>query len=240
MEKNNTGRYVKYAIGEILLVVIGILIALQINNWNEGRKEKKQLSTALISVYSDLVSDSVLVSERLPDVQERLVLIDQLLERAYASETTIDTLIQMMKYEFPIRWYSSTAFNTNTFSNLKSTGTFDILPLPIKKSLSDYYTTLEKNQNLVEKSLDQYRIHLDDFVMKYNAIGRLYDENYENSYLFNHSWENIDSKDFTPRVAVLFAGYRVLYNSAETELTSAQQSIRRLLPLIQPYLSTHH
>ena len=38
MEKNKTGKYLKYAIGEIVLVVIGILIALQINNWNENRK----------------------------------------------------------------------------------------------------------------------------------------------------------------------------------------------------------
>ncbi|WP_432411181.1 DUF6090 family protein [Rasiella sp. SM2506] len=36
--KNKTGKYLKYAIGEIILVVIGILVALQINNWNEHRK----------------------------------------------------------------------------------------------------------------------------------------------------------------------------------------------------------
>ncbi len=38
METGKTGKYLKYAIGEIVLVVIGILIALQINNWNESRK----------------------------------------------------------------------------------------------------------------------------------------------------------------------------------------------------------
>jgi hypothetical protein len=41
MEQNKTGKYFKYAIGEIVLVVIGILIALQINNWNTSRIEKK-------------------------------------------------------------------------------------------------------------------------------------------------------------------------------------------------------
>ncbi|MBT8297732.1 MAG: hypothetical protein KJO52_05305 [Maribacter sp.] len=41
MEKGKTGKYVKYAIGEIVLVVIGILIALSINNWNEERSLKK-------------------------------------------------------------------------------------------------------------------------------------------------------------------------------------------------------
>ncbi len=40
METGKTNRYFKYAIGEIILVVIGILIALQINNWNQSQKEK--------------------------------------------------------------------------------------------------------------------------------------------------------------------------------------------------------
>jgi len=40
MEKNKTGKYLKYAIGEIILVVIGILIALQINNWNQNQQQK--------------------------------------------------------------------------------------------------------------------------------------------------------------------------------------------------------
>ncbi|MEP2024466.1 MAG: DUF6090 family protein [Reichenbachiella sp.] len=40
--ENKTGKYFKYAIGEIILVVIGILIALSINNWNEQRKENQK------------------------------------------------------------------------------------------------------------------------------------------------------------------------------------------------------
>ncbi|MGK0309177.1 MAG: hypothetical protein ACI8RP_002145 [Urechidicola sp.] len=41
MEKNKTGKYLKYAIGDIILAVIGVLIALSINNWNENRQLQK-------------------------------------------------------------------------------------------------------------------------------------------------------------------------------------------------------
>ncbi|MFT5216027.1 MAG: hypothetical protein ACI83H_001144 [Glaciecola sp.] len=53
MEKNKTGKYFKYAIGEIALVVIGILIALQINNWNSFRNERKLEQNLLHSLKAE-------------------------------------------------------------------------------------------------------------------------------------------------------------------------------------------
>jgi hypothetical protein len=53
MEKNKTGKYLKYAIGEIVLVVIGILIALQINNWNENSKERYVEQEYLVSLKEE-------------------------------------------------------------------------------------------------------------------------------------------------------------------------------------------
>ena len=64
MEKNKTGkpalpagRYLKYAIGEIVLVVIGILIALSINNWNEERKNSLKENVYLEGIKDDLIGD---------------------------------------------------------------------------------------------------------------------------------------------------------------------------------------
>jgi len=54
METGKTGKYFKYAIGEIILVVIGILIALQINNWNENNNLKVKETHALNEIISDL------------------------------------------------------------------------------------------------------------------------------------------------------------------------------------------
>ena len=42
MEKGKTGKYLKYAVGEIILVMVGILLALQVNNWNIARTERIQ------------------------------------------------------------------------------------------------------------------------------------------------------------------------------------------------------
>jgi hypothetical protein len=53
MEKNKTKKYLKYAIGEIVLVVIGILIALQINNWNENSKERYVEQEYLVSLKEE-------------------------------------------------------------------------------------------------------------------------------------------------------------------------------------------
>ncbi|SDB19815.1 hypothetical protein SAMN03097699_0050 [Flavobacteriaceae bacterium MAR_2010_188] len=57
MESGKKGKYLKYAIGEIFLVVIGILIALQINNWNEERKDRNKLLNIYKHIYSDIEND---------------------------------------------------------------------------------------------------------------------------------------------------------------------------------------
>ncbi len=54
MEKNKTGKYLKYAIGEIVLVVIGILIALSINNWNEQTKIEAKIDAIFKNVLEEL------------------------------------------------------------------------------------------------------------------------------------------------------------------------------------------
>jgi len=57
MNQNKTSKYFKYAIGEIILVVIGILIALQINNWNEQRKENSNEQAILKRLEKEFLSN---------------------------------------------------------------------------------------------------------------------------------------------------------------------------------------
>jgi len=57
LSEGKTGKYLKYAIGEIILVVIGILIALQINNWNENKNNNARIKTLFNQVLQDLEQD---------------------------------------------------------------------------------------------------------------------------------------------------------------------------------------
>jgi hypothetical protein len=57
MEKNKTGKYLKYAIGEIILVVIGILLALSISSWNIERNLGKSNEVYLVKLIEELNSN---------------------------------------------------------------------------------------------------------------------------------------------------------------------------------------
>ena len=87
MSENKTGRYFKYAIGEIILVVIGILIALQINNWNEDKKSLKQEKTYYCKIAEDLQVD-------IRNIDSSLVTIDKQLE---SREKFLKNLLKIQK-----------------------------------------------------------------------------------------------------------------------------------------------
>ena len=70
--KNQIGKYYKYAFGEIVLVVIGILIALSINNWNEARKNEIKQSILIKNIIEDLRLDSIHINKSLSEVENQL------------------------------------------------------------------------------------------------------------------------------------------------------------------------
>ena len=82
LQENRFSKYLLYAIGEIVLVVIGILIALQINNWNENRKVNGEIVKILTEIRSNLISDSLNIVEtystKLEDINIQYTVINKL------------------------------------------------------------------------------------------------------------------------------------------------------------------
>jgi hypothetical protein len=79
MESGKTGKYLKYAIGEIALVMVGILLALQVNNWNENRIAKNNEVKLAEQLLNDARADSVFFESRIWFQKTRDTLFNNLL-----------------------------------------------------------------------------------------------------------------------------------------------------------------
>jgi type II secretory pathway pseudopilin PulG len=70
---NKTGKYIKYALGEILLVMIGILLALQVNNWNEQRNDRKREQVVLKQLQEDFQANLMQLEEKM-ETREKILI----------------------------------------------------------------------------------------------------------------------------------------------------------------------
>ena len=138
-DENKTIKYARYAIGEIVLVVVGILIALSINNWNEEKKEKKLANTYLENLKLDLKADIVALEEALKDLnfyeKEGYYSLDVLEGRI----EEIDT-IKFLKSLVWNNHYHLHQPSTSTYEDLISSGNIKLLMNNnLKVELSKYY-----------------------------------------------------------------------------------------------------
>lgn len=86
-----TRKYILYALGEFVLIVAGILVAMEINNWNEGRKEQNKLDTYLQNLIEALGDDVVWFDKVLMINDFRASSIRYVLKLAYIEVNEIDT-----------------------------------------------------------------------------------------------------------------------------------------------------
>jgi hypothetical protein len=80
--EGKTTNYIKYAIGEIVLVVIGILIALQVNNWNENRKNIQVATTLKSRLINDFNAD-------IDEIKKRIEFFDKIINFGYSVEAEL-------------------------------------------------------------------------------------------------------------------------------------------------------
>ncbi len=147
MEKNKTGRYLKYAIGEIVLVVIGILIALQVGNFNETIKEREIYLSYLLRLKEDFLELQETVKLKKEFEAELIDLAEYQLEVLTGKETNPDILKLAISIEFTgsINRYE---ILSPTYLELTSTGRLTLIENDnIKDFLSGYYKYLLTRNN---------------------------------------------------------------------------------------------
>ncbi len=171
MSENKTGRYFKYAIGEIILVVIGILIALQINNWNEARKVKLQEIKLAEQLLTDAIADSVFFESRISFQKIRDTLFNNFI--SLSNNESVDSISVLKVNDDP--FFFRLAFQSNLINNNPTA--YDLISNePIKNKLRDYIkrhdyvvNSIELNNRICEQYGVPLQIKYDELIRKLPA-----------------------------------------------------------------------
>ena len=165
LTENKFGKYLTYAIGEIILVVIGILIALSINNWNENRKnsieEKAILENLLENLNLSKIQSEQLISEE-HQLKQNLIQIlgvdsnDNKVNAKIISDSIFKNTVWDLQSDMP---------TFNAYNNLKSTNKLSLIK---NKNINEKFTELEFRQNklndILEDRLSVHQIRIDDIL----------------------------------------------------------------------------
>jgi tetratricopeptide (TPR) repeat protein len=153
--ENKTGKYFKYAIGEIVLVVIGILIALQINTWNENRKSKDIVKNYYVQILQDLSKEYINLNQDYLVYASNIALHNEFVKNLPNQKSPEAIIMSSIKLNYET---SNIRFNTNTIETLQTTGDIKLIPIEIRNKLID----LRNFQNMLSKS----RFDNNDFFSK--------------------------------------------------------------------------
>ncbi len=152
LSEGKTSKYLKYALGEIVLVVIGILIALQINNLNQTRKDKSKEDNYLQNIKRDLTNQIKSIDLQLSYEKDFEANANYLLDKYHSKNgllidnTTAEKLNKLTSRKTFIRI-------DPTFDDLISTGNISLLKdNKLRNELIEYYKELERVEKVIQNN----------------------------------------------------------------------------------------
>ena len=138
LSENRYGTYVLYATGEIVLVMIGILLALQIDNWNEARKVRNTEEQYLERLLHDLQNDTIYFESQISSAEKAISHLDSFLVEMYKAPKNPDDVKRIIRHNS--FGTDDLTLKNSTFNELISTGSMNIFSEQIiKVAIMDYY-----------------------------------------------------------------------------------------------------
>ena len=179
--ENKTGKYLKYAIGEIILVVIGILIALSINNWNQSIKDKKSLNEYLIKIKSHTAQDIEQLKE-LSNGRKQIADICKQARNSILDKTEKDNLFlfKASGYAFYDFYFKP---NSGGYESLKNSQYYGKINNTKLDSLLAKYHGLVDIIAENERSYNQYIVHQENYL----------DRQFDRSLILASAFMSLDS-----------------------------------------------
>lgn len=150
---NRIRNYLPYAIGEIILIVFGILIALQINNWNEKRKKEKAEIQYLQRLKIDLAQDTLYFNQRIKTAKNAVERNTKAIRMAYLTQHNLTELKKLL--DLHSFFTEPLIIQNDTYSELTSSGSLNIfLNDSLKIAIIRFYQEAEKDEKRIQEYND--------------------------------------------------------------------------------------
>ena len=170
--ENKTSRYFKYAIGEIVLVVIGILIALQINTWNENRVTQAHTNTILKNLISEFESNKTNLKSSIDKISGVINALDSVLILMNDKKINIsnDNFEILLEKTFTTPSWTPSSY---VLEEMKASGDLaNIDNNQLKQGLFKWERDFSAMKS-IEKGYDRYAEDYIEFITKYGSVRNL-------------------------------------------------------------------
>lgn len=233
--EGKTGKYFKYAIGEILLVMIGILLALQVNNWNEERKDRDEVRKYLNSFLSDLTVDS-LNYDRMSKYMDDVIEVNNTILNKFKENKPIDE--KDFKAAFRTFTIPPIKGQNSTFNEMQSSGKISLIEdNTLKKKILQYYVDYDfkrkveaLNNSIITSQPISNKIDINSFIhLNINQIEEVDELNFD---FFNRDRENEEFEEYvnsTSLRSLMSIANRSVYRSGVKQATELKKEILEFL-----------
>ena len=227
LSENKISKYILYAIGEIVLVVIGILIALQINNWNEIQKRERLKDSYQVSLLTDLSLDILKLNEVISKNYSEMETLSNQKKRFLGKNTPIDTLIKIARTEFDPELNTRFRYNRNTFNTLIATGNIDIFD----EDLNEMIMTLISLQDLERENSNYYADIYSSKISRYSDNYPV--SGHQDSNIVNLIWTNVNEQEFASK----FISSTDIKGYAHYRFINAIENVKEKTTLLIEYIN---
>jgi hypothetical protein len=246
-----TRRYLGYAVGELVLVVFGILIALQINNWNEERLEQQQIADYAHALIKDLERDLAMVEVIKREIDVLINKIDAL--SAYIEDRPFEELRNIdLFYLMRAPFYRPYSWNRTALEQIKNSGALrQMKNLELAEKISAYeaFTNHLEGDFEFDRTVGTNSVALAATIidMNYQNVHELFGASSPSSFSFPESSFHVAYKDTNLSLLtdnmedikvvvnsyLILGGYYGIRPRADTEVPWLAEDARELIALLK-------
>ena len=147
--ENNTGKYLKYALGEIILVVIGILIALQLNTWKAEQVDREKEQVHLQDMKEDLQIQMEVIHAQVEHENELAILADSALS-FFSGGISLAELEDILYGSSQLGFRKTFVESDASFNELLATGGMNLISdSELRTSIMRYYQRLDYTTKVI-------------------------------------------------------------------------------------------